>query len=83
MALLLVIVMCRFFYDGQLLDGDGIDATSKGAPFHSKLAYRPFVMWDCRDGRERGGAGGSLRNGAEAQLAATLVAGGLAAYRLL
>lgn len=71
-------IVCRFFYDGQLLDGAGISAVSKGARFHSKLAFRPFVMWDCREGRERGaaaGAGGSLRNIAEAQMAATLVAG--------
>jgi hypothetical protein len=42
----------------------------------------PQVVWDCREGRERSGshAGGSLRNTAEAHLAATLVHG---AWRLL
>jgi hypothetical protein len=69
---------CRFFYLGKLLDGSGINAVSKGAPFHSKLAYGPMVVWDCQEGRERGGGargGGSLQNPAEAELAATLVAG--------
>jgi hypothetical protein len=33
----------RFFYEGQLLNGVGIDAASKGAPFHKRLAYQPFV----------------------------------------
>ena len=69
----------RFFYQGQLLDGAGVDAVSKGAPFHTKLALGPMVVWDCQDGRERGGGsggrGGSLQNHAEAQLAATLVGG--------
>lgn len=69
---------CRFFYQGKLLDGAGINAVSKGAPFHSKLAFGPMVVWDCQEGRERGGGargGGSLQNPAEAELAATLVAG--------
>lgn len=69
---------CRFFYQGKLLDGSGINAVSKGAPFHSKLAFGPMVVWDCQEGRERGGGsrgGGSLQNPAEAELAATLVAG--------
>lgn len=54
---------------------------SKGAPFHAQLAFGPMVVWDCQEGRERGGGGGgggrggSLVNQAEAQLAATLVAG--------
>jgi hypothetical protein len=37
-----------------------------------------MVVWDCQEGRERGGGskgGGSLQNPAEAELAATLVAG--------
>jgi hypothetical protein len=34
---------CRFFYEGQLLNGAGIDADSKGAPFHRRLAFKPFV----------------------------------------
>lgn len=69
---------CRFFYQGKLLDGAGINAVSKGAPFHSKLAFGPMVVWDCQEGRERGGGAsgvGSLQNPAEAELAATLVAG--------
>lgn len=69
---------CRFFYQGKLLDGAGVNAVSKGAPFHSKLAFGPMVVWDCQEGRERGGGargGGSLQNPAEAELAATLVAG--------
>lgn len=79
---------CRFFYDGQLLNGGGITAASKGAAFHQRLPFKPFVVWDCREGREgreRGSAragtagaaraGGSLCNAAEAQLAASLVHG--------
>jgi hypothetical protein len=44
----------------------------------------PQVVWDCREGRERSGshAGGSLRNSAEANLAATLVHGAFSAKRL-
>jgi hypothetical protein len=73
--------VCRFFYQGQLLNGAGVDAVSKGAPFHDKPVYGPMVVWDCQEGRERGGGagsrgGGSLQNPAEAELAATLVAGG-------
>lgn len=71
--------LCRRFYDGQLRDGAGVNAETRGAPFHSNLALGPMVVWDCREGRERGGGssgrGGSLQNPAEAQLAATLVAG--------
>lgn len=62
-----------------MLDGSGINTVSKGAPWHSKLAFGPMVVWDCQEGRERGGGsrgGGSLQNPAEAELAATLVAGG-------
>lgn len=74
-----VCTLRRFFYNDQLVDGGGITAVSKGAKFHSRLAYSPFVMWDCWEGREArggaGGGGGSLRNNAEAQLAAALVAG--------
>lgn len=67
----------RFFYQCKLLDGAGIDAVSKGAAFHSQPAFGPFVVWDCQDGRESGGGrGGSMQNPAEAELAATLVAGG-------
>lgn len=71
----------RFFYQGALLNGAGVDEVTKGAPFHARLALGPLVVWDCQEGRERGGGGGgpggggSLRNPAEAQLAATLVAG--------
>jgi hypothetical protein len=78
----LVAAAHRFFYQGQLLDGSGVDAMSKGAPFHRQLATRPFVVWDCREGRETSGretsgqaGGGSLTNVAEARLAAALVAG--------
>jgi hypothetical protein len=45
-------------------------------------ALPPQVVWDCREGRERSGsshAGGSLRNSAEANLAASLVHGALPA----
>lgn len=67
---------CRFFYQSKLLDGAGVDAVSKGAPFHSKLAFGPLVVWDCQEGRESsGGRGGSMQNPGEAELAATLVAG--------
>lgn len=68
----------RFFYDGELADGAGVDAASRGAPWHGRLAFAPMCVWDCQEGRERsggGGRGGSLRNVAEAQLAATLIAG--------
>lgn len=66
----------RFFYQSKLLDGAGVDAVSKGAPFHSKLAFSPLVVWDCQEGRESGGGrGGSMQNPSEAELAATLVAG--------
>jgi superfamily I DNA and/or RNA helicase len=67
----------RWFYSGRLLDGAGVDATSRGAPFHASPWRGPLVVWDCADGRERGGGGGggSLRNDAEARLAAALIAG--------
>ncbi|KAI8464074.1 MAG: AAA domain-containing protein [Monoraphidium minutum] len=73
----------RWFYDGRLSDGAGVDASSRGAPFHGRAggARGPFVVWDCGDGRERGGGGGgggSLRNDSEVKLVAALAAGLLA-----
>jgi senataxin len=69
----------RWFYSGLLSDGAGVDAASRGAPFHAGRggARGPFVVWDCAGGRERGGGGGggSLRNDAEVRLAIALIAG--------
>jgi len=65
-----------WFYSGLLQDGAGVTAATRGASFHRNPSQGPFVVWDCADGRERGGGGGgSLRNDAEARLAAALVAG--------
>ena len=66
----------RFFYESLLLDGQGVDSSSKGAPFHAQPCFGPWVVWDVQEGREAlGGKGGSFRNMAEAELAATLAAG--------
>lgn len=74
----------KFFYEGRLLDGVGINTTSRGALFHKQPCFAPFVVWDCQEGREhgggKGGKGGSLRNVAEAEVAAVLAAGLLRSY---
>jgi hypothetical protein len=67
-----------YLYDGQLRDGAGITPASRAAPCHALPLLGPLVVWDVAHGRERPGGGGSLRNGAEAELAAALYAGALA-----
>lgn len=57
------------------MDGAGINAASRHAPFHTHPLLGPFVVFDCAEGQERGGGGGSLCNRAEADLAAALYAG--------
>ncbi|MEW5299031.1 MAG: hypothetical protein WDW36_002086 [Sanguina aurantia] len=65
-----------YFYKRQLVDGAGINAASRHAPFHAHPLLGPFVVFDCAEGQERGGGGGgSLCNRAEADLAAALYAG--------
>jgi superfamily I DNA and/or RNA helicase len=72
-----------FFYEGRLANSDSVKAGSHAAPFHSHPCFTPFTLLDCQQGSERGGGlgrGGSLRNDAEAALAAALVAGLLERY---
>lgn len=66
----------QYFYDGKLVDGESISPDRCAAAFHSKPCFPPFAFFDCHEGREQGaGGGGSLRNRAEAELAAVLCRG--------
>ncbi|KAL4457300.1 hypothetical protein ABPG75_012165 [Micractinium tetrahymenae] len=70
-----------FFYSGRLLDAPTVAATGDGgggraAPWHARPCFPPLAFWDCREGRERGGgAGSSVSNAEEAEVAFALYAG--------
>ncbi|KAK9868262.1 hypothetical protein WJX84_007623 [Apatococcus fuscideae] len=67
-----------FFYERKLLDGPELrDGSCRRAPWHSRPCFPPLAFFDCQEGRERSGAGagGSLSNSTEAELAAKLLAG--------
>ncbi|KAL8253502.1 hypothetical protein R6Q59_037195 [Mikania micrantha] len=68
--------ICRFpslhFYDGNLLNGDGM--SSKEKPFHKTECLRPYLFFDIVDGQEfHGKNSGSLYNECEADAAVELV----------
>lgn len=64
----------RHFYDGKLLNGDGM--SGKIAPFHETKGLGPYIFYDVVDGKElRGKTGGafSLYNEHEADATVELV----------
>ncbi|KAK9066129.1 hypothetical protein SSX86_013450 [Deinandra increscens subsp. villosa] len=68
--------ICRFpslhFYDGNLLNGDGM--SSKEKPFHKTEGLGPYLFFDIVDGQElHGKNSGSLYNECEADAAVELV----------
>ncbi|KAK1434263.1 hypothetical protein QVD17_11183 [Tagetes erecta] len=68
--------ICRFpslhFYDGNLLNGDGMP--SKEKPFHNTKGLGPYLFFDIVDGQElHGKNSGSLYNESEADAAVELV----------
>jgi senataxin len=68
-----------FFYDAQLIDAPQVCGGEREAAFHSHACFPPLCFWDLRDGKERGGdaggAGASLSNTLEADLACHLFTG--------
>lgn len=68
--------ICRFpsmhFYDNKLLNG--VDMSSKSAPFHKSPYLRPYVFYDIVDGQEhRSGDSSSVCNEQEAEAAVQLL----------
>ncbi|XP_018459760.2 helicase SEN1 isoform X1 [Raphanus sativus] len=68
--------ICRFpsmhFYDNKLLNG--VDMSSKSAPFHESPYLRPYVFYDIVDGQEhRSGDSSSVCNEQEAEAAVQLL----------
>ncbi|GKC73465.1 helicase Sen1 [Tanacetum coccineum] len=68
--------ICRFpslhFYDGNLVNGDGM--SSKEKPFHKTEGLGPYLFFDIADGQElHGKNSGSLYNECEADAAVELV----------
>lgn len=68
--------ICRFpslhFYDGKLLNGDGM--SSKETPFHKTEGLGPYLFFDIVDGQElHGKNSGSLYNECEADAAVELL----------
>ncbi|KAI3786251.1 hypothetical protein L1987_45386 [Smallanthus sonchifolius] len=68
--------ICRFpslhFYDGNLLNGEGM--SSKEKPFHKTKSLGPYLFFDIVDGQElHGKNSGSLYNECEADAAVELV----------
>ncbi|MFS7974709.1 putative P-loop containing nucleoside triphosphate hydrolase, DNA2/NAM7 helicase, helicase [Helianthus anomalus] len=68
--------ICRFpslhFYDGNLLNGDGM--SSKEKPFHKTKGLGPYLFFDIVDGVElHGKNSGSLYNECEADAAVELI----------
>lgn len=68
--------ICQFpswhFYDGNLLNGDGM--SSKDKPFHKTEGLGPYLFFDIVDGQElHGKNSGSLYNECEADAAVELL----------
>lgn len=68
--------ICRFpsmhFYDNKLLNG--VDMSSKSAPFHESHHLGPYVFYDIVDGQEqRSGDSSSVCNEQEAEAAVQLL----------
>ncbi|KAL1224181.1 putative helicase MAGATAMA 3 [Cardamine amara subsp. amara] len=68
--------ICRFpsmhFYDKKLLNG--VDMSSKSAPFHENQYLRPYLFYDIVDGQEhRSGDSSSVCNDQEAEAAVQLL----------
>lgn len=68
--------ICRFpslhFYDGNLLNGDGM--SNKEKPFHKTQGLGPYLFFDIVDGQELNGKNsGSLYNECEADAAVELL----------
>ncbi|KAF8114235.1 hypothetical protein N665_0039s0003 [Sinapis alba] len=68
--------ICRFpsmhFYDNKLLNG--VDMSSKSAPFHETPYLQPYVFYDVVDGQEhRSGDSSSVCNEQEAEAAVQLL----------
>eukprot|EP00884_Botryococcus_braunii_P008434 jgi/Botrbrau1/17592/Bobra.0166s0033.2 len=62
----------KYFYDNQLKDGASVK-NAPAEPFYSHPLLKPYVFFDVSRGKhERKGAGGSLGNKAEAEMAACL-----------
>lgn len=60
------------FYDNKLLNG--VDMSSKSAPFHKSPYLRPYVFYDIVDGQEhRSGDSSSVCNEQEAEAAVQLL----------
>eukprot|EP00897_Mesotaenium_endlicherianum_P004197 jgi/Mesen1/3805/ME000206S02990 len=60
-----------YFYERQLVDGEGISEASRGAPFHQEPPLLPYAFFDCVDGVERKGRP-SLSNEAEVDVVLAL-----------
>ena len=57
-------------------------ASHRGAPFHGRPCFAEVAFYDCEEGREAGGGGGSsLHNAAEAELACLLFKGAAGGVR--
>lgn len=60
------------FYDKKLLNG--VDMSSKSAPFHENQYLRPYLFYDIVDGQEhRSGDSSSVCNDQEAEAAVQLL----------
>ncbi|KAL6777015.1 hypothetical protein ACKKBF_B19880 [Auxenochlorella protothecoides x Auxenochlorella symbiontica] len=68
----------RFFYDAELVDGPGVHTLA--APFHAHRCFPPLAFFDCMEGMESRGRGGSLENREEAELALKLCTELLGSY---
>lgn len=59
------------FYEGKLVDGDGL-ASLRVQPWHSSLLLSPYRFFDVKGSQEKGGGGRSLVNTEELKVAMKL-----------